>query len=636
MRFSELTAHNFGTLQDISLPLDRQGLVLVTGRNLDAPKADSNGAGKSLLLDAFAWCLWGSTVRGIKDDAVVHEGVGKDCVATVEFEDAGNTYLVKRYRQNTHSRKPNDLELWINGEEDSGVSIASTQSKIVDILGLDFITFCVMMPGADLKASELTDKQIKLLLERLLQTDAAEVAYQAALAQRKEAQIALQAAETKKTQLESSIEHSEQLMSNYATSRDTFQEKKQHRLAALEEDLDELRAEIDECASVVSQSSRIDDKWYEANKRLKKAQARALRIYTQHTQLQAEYQQNRDKYRQELTSLDLQTQHATDALARVEALGPECVKCEQPVDDSHREAIVAKYTTELDALTVSRDTLTQEALQAQEDFEQEIAQSAAQLETVRAEEQLHQADVSQLGTQKDKIKAALVEKQKLQQREEKLRNQHADTFSEENPFDSLINELVCSTAKDVADHARQLAEITRLDAEYKTLDFWTEGFSPKGIRSYLLEHVTPALNASASKYSQILTEGEMEITFHTSTKLKNGKVKENFRIQVEQKHGGSSYKSNSKGEQGRANLVIAFALGDLAALRANKRIPFRFLDEPFENIDESGIEGVLSLLQEARDKYETVFVITHNDHFKKLFQKEVCVVKEHGFSSLEN
>ena len=151
----------------------------------------------------------------------------------------------------------------------------------------------------------------------------------------------------------------------------------------------------------------------------------------------------------------------------------------------------------------------------------------------------------------------------------------------------------------------------------------------------MLEHVTPLLNHSAKKYADILTDGEMSVTFHTQQRQKSGKIVEKFNIVVEQLHGGESYAASSAGEKSRANLVVAFALGDLAALRAAKSVSFRFLDEPFESVDESGTDAIIALLNDQKDRFETVFVITHQDNFKQLFSNRMTVVKKHGMTSLE-
>jgi len=171
VKFSTLEIKNFGTIEDITLDLADRGLVLILGENKDAAKADSNGSGKSLLFDALCWCLWGSTVREIKGDEVVRRSANKNCKVTLTFSEGDNTYMVIRRQKDKEHHKPNDLEFFINTTNACGSSMAETQKRVDDAVGVDFFTFRAMMPGAGIRAAEMTDKAIKDLLEGLLQTD---------------------------------------------------------------------------------------------------------------------------------------------------------------------------------------------------------------------------------------------------------------------------------------------------------------------------------------------------------------------------------------------------------------------------------------------------------------------------------
>ena len=103
MKFKQIEICNFGTIGNVTLSLQARGMVLVAGLNKDTPKSDSNGAGKSLLLDAFTWCLWGRTTRDTKDDEVVNNKFGKNCQVTVYFEDGDQEFKVIRYRKSESS-----------------------------------------------------------------------------------------------------------------------------------------------------------------------------------------------------------------------------------------------------------------------------------------------------------------------------------------------------------------------------------------------------------------------------------------------------------------------------------------------------------------------------------------------------
>lgn len=182
--------------------------------------------------------------------------------------------------------------------------------------------------------------------------------------------------------------------------------------------------------------------------------------------------------------------------------------------------------------------------------------------------------------------------------------------------------------------AGALSSIRTLAAEQKLCQFWADGFSPAGLRSYMLDYVTPVLNDRAAYYAQVLTGDEMKVSFTTKKTLKKGGEKDQFQIFVEYAHGGDLYKGTSKGEKARADLVIAMALGDLATFRTAKQLPWRFLDEPFESIDDAGNGAVMNLLNDQKTRFKTVFVVTHKPAFKKLFTQQITMVKENSVSTL--
>ena len=102
----------------------------------------SNGAGKSSLLDAITWALWGKA-RARRDDELVHMGQN-DMYVLLEFEQEGLNYQVIRRRARGRSTGTLDL---IALDEDgtpnniSEPSMRATQEKINRLLSLDYETF---------------------------------------------------------------------------------------------------------------------------------------------------------------------------------------------------------------------------------------------------------------------------------------------------------------------------------------------------------------------------------------------------------------------------------------------------------------------------------------------------------------
>lgn len=102
----------------------------------------SNGAGKSSLLDAITWALWGEA-RAKRDDDLVHLGQS-DMHVQLDFEQEGTHYRVIR-RRSRKQRGVGTLDLFalLDGQPNtlSEPSIRETQNKINRLLKLDYETF---------------------------------------------------------------------------------------------------------------------------------------------------------------------------------------------------------------------------------------------------------------------------------------------------------------------------------------------------------------------------------------------------------------------------------------------------------------------------------------------------------------
>ena len=101
-----LKIKNFLIIGEATVSLANRGLLLIEGQNDDDESANSNGAGKSSLVDALCWCLFGVTARGVSGDAVINKKAKKECVVGVEVwtEDL-NCYYIERGRKSKSNRQ---------------------------------------------------------------------------------------------------------------------------------------------------------------------------------------------------------------------------------------------------------------------------------------------------------------------------------------------------------------------------------------------------------------------------------------------------------------------------------------------------------------------------------------------------
>lgn len=139
----EIHIRNFQSVGNITqiVKLSNQGLTLILGENLDIGGEHSkNGVGKSTLIQAISYALYGEPLVKIKQDNLINNQNNKNLYVKIIFESHGKTYIIER------GRSPRILKFIIDGKdigkenEAKGVN-AITQIDIDKVLGLTHTMF---------------------------------------------------------------------------------------------------------------------------------------------------------------------------------------------------------------------------------------------------------------------------------------------------------------------------------------------------------------------------------------------------------------------------------------------------------------------------------------------------------------
>jgi len=208
--------------------------------------------------------------------------------------------------------------------------------------------------------------------------------------------------------------------------------------------------------------------------------------------------------------------------------------------------------------------------------------------------------------------------------------------AESSPYAELVRVACEELETKQTASTRKSSLLFELEGQVNILNFWIDGFGNKGVKSLLLDTITPILNANANEYLSILTDGTAKVRFSTQTTLQSGEQRDRFNVAAEIAMGSQDYAGASGGEHQRIDIATLFALGDLASSRAHAPISLRLLDEPFSALDSVGAEQVVRLLKtKIVPKSGTVLVMTHDDNLKALFDNRILVVKEGGISRIE-
>jgi DNA repair protein SbcC/Rad50 len=139
-----------------------------------------NGHGKSALLDAITWALWGQARKasGVTkpDDGLINLGKSKMMVS-LEFESQGSIYRVRREYFKSYGRPISalDFEEYDKNDEKfvaiTGKTIRATQEKIESTIGLDFDTFTnssFLRQGVSDEFTNKTPRERKQVLSRVM------------------------------------------------------------------------------------------------------------------------------------------------------------------------------------------------------------------------------------------------------------------------------------------------------------------------------------------------------------------------------------------------------------------------------------------------------------------------------------
>lgn len=611
MQLLHLSLRNFMRFKRAEVELADQGLTLIEGVNLDDESATSNGAGKSTIVDALVWCLFGVTTHdpSAEGDDVVNEKRGKNCEVTVEFKVGEyQHYLVTRRRAWKKGGKSVQLMLdtW-DPNTTSGAAgsmtkgtIKDTQAAINKLLGMSLATFkhsCVFGPGRAYRFSRLTDAEKKAVLDEMLGSELYAKAGQKAGERLAEVERMLSKAQMSlESALESRLESKQRLNElRQRQSRIVRQNAKER--ASLKVDILALTRQV-EALGDVTKALKVAGLAFTA---AQEEEDRAI-------EAQRKARSIADKSAGLIETLEA----ARKRMAKQE--GTVCVTCAQTINAQHVEAQLETIDKQIEESN-HIDHVAQEKLEARTKELQEAREASK-----REEKRYFEA-------QKADNKRELLEEKlaDLDKRLAKLKGQE--------DYEDLIAKERKRLRKHREDALNAKAYIAEQKEFARQLQFWQQGFSAKGLRSLMLDSALPYLNAKLDQYTNALTAGNIKVEFKTQRELKGGGLREDFHIEVSNKFGSGRYNMNSVGERAKIDIIVGLALQDMAASRSRVPVNVAFFDEVFDGLDERGTDRAVQVLSEL--KRESAFVITHNDSLKTFFNKRIRVVKERGESRVE-
>ena len=558
------------------IDFDRRDLTLVLGENLDLGGDGSrNGTGKTTIINALSYSLYGQALSNIRKDNLVNKTNGKNMLVSLDFVVGSQQYRIER------GRKPNVLRFFVNSQEQAATDNAQgdsreTQEAIEQTLGLSHDMFKHILalntytePFLSLKANDQ-----RTIIEQLLGiTMLSERADRIKELNRQtkdsitQEEFRIRAVQDANGRIEEQITALKRRQTLWTTKHAEDIQELEKALAALQE------IDIDAEIAAHKEHKTWDQKRKDINELAGQISRTKLDIGREEKSI--------SKLSKEIQTLE----------------NHECHTCGQAFHDTKHEQVVAAKQTDLDSARAAC---------------QEYTQLLSELEAAHT-------SLGVLGRPPkmfyDREEDAIKHRSTL----DNLQQQIDSKRIEADPYSEQIEEMASQALQTVTYDA--LNELTRLQEHQ---DFLLKLLTSKDsfIRKKIIEQNLGYLNARLTYYLD-------RIGLPHTVVFQN-----DLTVSIEELGRELDFDNLSRGERNRLILSMSWAFRDVYE-SLYQPINVLFIDEMIDSgLDTQGVESSLALLKQmSRERHKSIWLVSHRDELAGRVENILRVVKEKGYTS---
>ena len=563
--FKKLTWKNFLSTgnNESTVYLNKDSATLVVG---------SNGAGKSTMLDALSFALFGKPHRSINKPQLVNSINNKHCLTTVEFAVGNIEYKIIR------GIKPNVFEVYQNGKLLNQESHSRDYQKIIEqnILKLNHKSFHqVVVLGSSnfIPFMQLPSHQRRNVIEDLLDigifTKMNGVLKDKTMALRHK----MDETDNKLNILKETIKLQTSHISELKKIDSTQEEKRTNEISSINEEISvlkgsnlELQREYD-----LNYKTTVEDHEKELNNK------------TSHTVEISNLKRNMDDVVKE---------------SKFYEKNDHCPTCSQNISTELKTSKNEECKNKAKALNLGY-AITKDKLKASESKVNKLYAQIVHLNEVNNSIRQNEARINILKNRVD----ALSKNVNVQDTTEAELKLAADKEKSLKLIDVKFEQTTLSSYFDA------IGELLR-----------DTGIKTKVIRQYL-----PIMNKLINQYLQVL---DFFVLFNLDDSF-NETIKSRHRDEF-------TYSSFSEGEKQRIDLSLLFSWRKIARMKNSANTNLLILDETFDSsMDADGVDNLLKILN-TLGKETNVFIISHKqDLLEGKFPKKIEFEKIKNFSQIK-
>ena len=533
----------------------------------------SNGSGKSSMLEAIIFALYGKPFRKINKPQLINSINQKDLLVELEFTIGSARYIVRR------GMKPAVFEIWKDGELLNKDAAARDYQVYLEqnILKMSFKSFSqivILGSATYVPFMELPAGQRREIIEDLL--DIQVFSTMNLLLKERIGDNKLQISENNyandllNTKIESAKEHNEEIQKIKKTEVRKLRDKVAENISKIEED----RIEIEKLEQTITETGEaIVDK------------AKQKKLLEQVKTLTYELQSKQNNF---IKEIKFYSGH------------DNCPTCKQGIEHSFKESVVKGHSEKNEELIkgleqlMEKKTVVEDRLSVISNVEDEIQKLHNKANEHRLSVKL---SMNQLKNYRMELENAEREVEEIDQ----------------SKINDFVNELK------VLQNTQ-----TELYNKRETLGVVASMLKDGGIKTSIIRTYIPIMNKIINQY---LSEFELFVDFNLDENF-NETIKSRFRDAF-------SFASFSEGEKMRITLSILFTWRALAKIRNSVSTNLLVMDETLDGASDSdGIEALIDILHKMNGN-DNIFVISHRgQQFAEKFERHIRFEKVKNFTQI--